>query len=96
MARRVARALPNPMVIDTVSLGEDFTVAEVAPAKEFIGRTVGEVSAKLKDRVSIVAIHDMLRDEVRFNPSLDARVTDSDVLVVIGKDEDVRRFAAQG
>jgi trk system potassium uptake protein TrkA len=96
MARRVARALPNPMVIDTVSLGENFTVAEVAPAKEFIGLTVGKVSAKLKDRVSIVAIHDMLRDEVRFNPSLDARVTDSDVLVVIGKDEDVRRFAAQG
>jgi trk system potassium uptake protein TrkA len=96
MARRVARTLPNPMVIDTASLGEDFTVAEVAPAKEFFGKTVGEVSAKLKDRVSLVAIRDMLRDEVRFNPRPDARVTDSDVLVVIGKDQDVRDFAAHG
>lgn len=95
MARRVARALPNPMLIDTVSLGEDFTVAEVAPFKEFIGITLGEISAKLRDRVSIVAIRDMLRDEVRFNPGPDFRVTDSDVLVVIGKDEDVRQFAAR-
>jgi K+/H+ antiporter YhaU regulatory subunit KhtT len=37
----------------------------------------------------------MLRDEVRFNPGPDFRVTDSDVLVVIGKDEDVRQFAAR-
>lgn len=95
MARRVARALPNPMVIDTVSLGEDFTVAEVAPVKEFIGLRLAEVSAKLRDRVSIVAIRDMLRDEVRFNPSSDARITDSDVLVIMGKDEDVRHFAAR-
>lgn len=92
MARRVARALPNPMVIDTVSMGEDFTVAEVAPAKEFVGRTLGQVSAKLTDRISIVAIRDMLRDEVRFNPNSDAVITDSDVLVVIGKDVDVRSF----
>jgi trk system potassium uptake protein TrkA len=96
MARRIARALPNPMVLDTVSLGEDFTVAEVAPVKEFIGLSLAEVSAKLRDRVSIVAIRDMLRDEVRFNPSSDARITDSDVLVVMGKDEEVRRFAGQG
>lgn len=95
MARRIARALPNPMVIDTVSLGEDFTVAEVAPAKEYIGLSLAEVSAKLRDRVSIVAIRDMLRDEIRFNPSSDARITDSDVLVVMGKDKDVRHFAAR-
>ena len=96
MARRIARALPNPMVLDTVSLGEDFTVAEVAPVREFIGLSLAQVSAKLRDRVSIVAIRDMLRDEVRFNPSSDARITDSDVLVVMGKDEEVRRFAGQG
>lgn len=95
MARRIARALPNPMVIDTVSLGQDFTVAEVAPAKEFIGLTLAEISAKAREHVSIVAVRDMLRDEVRFNPSFDARITDSDVLVVMGKDEDVREFAAR-
>lgn len=93
MARRVARALPNPMVIDTVSLGQDFTVAEVAPAKEYVGLKLGQISAKLRDRVSVVAIRDMLRDEVRFNPSSEQLVADSDVLVVIGKDEEVQMFA---
>ena len=95
MARRVARALPNPMILDTVSLGEDFTVAEVAPAKEFIGLSLAEVSAKLRDRVCIVAIRDMLRDEVRFNPNSDARIMDSDALVIMGRDDDVRHFSAR-
>lgn len=94
IARRVARTLSNPMLVETISLGQDFSVVEVAPFKEFIGLTLGEVSAKLRGRISIAAIRDMLRDEVRFNPSLDARITDSDALFVVGKDGDVRDFAA--
>jgi trk system potassium uptake protein TrkA len=94
-ARRIARTLSNPKVVDTLSLGQDFSLVEVVPSKEFLGLTLAEVSARLRDRVSIVAIRDMLRDEVRFNPSPNGRITDSDVLVIIGKDEDVRHFAAR-
>ena len=95
MARRVALTLSDPMVLDTVRLGEDFCVVEIAPPKDYIGRTVGEVSAKLTNRVAIVAIRDMLRNETRFNPSPDARISDSDVLVIIGKDEHVRHLGAR-
>lgn len=95
MARRIARTLSNPRVVETLTLGQDLSLMEVAPSKEFVGRTLAEVSAKLRDRVSIVAIRDMLRDEMRFNPSPDTRISESDVLVVIGKDEDVRHFAAR-
>jgi trk system potassium uptake protein TrkA len=95
MARRVALTLSDPTVLDTVRLGEDFAVVEVAPPKDYIGRTVGEVSAKLTDRVAIVAIRDMLRNETRFNPSPDSRISDSDVLIIIGKDEHVRHLGAR-
>jgi trk system potassium uptake protein len=92
MARRVARTLSNPSVIEAVNLGTDFTLLEVAPPKEFIGLTLAEISERLRDRVSVIAIRDMLRDEMRMNPSPTARITDSDVLVVIGKDPEVRRL----
>jgi trk system potassium uptake protein len=92
MARRVSLTLADPMVLDTVRLGEDFSVVEFAPLKNYIGRTVGEVSAKLTDRAAIVAIRDMLRNEMRFNPSPDVRISDSDVLVIVGKTEDVRHL----
>jgi trk system potassium uptake protein TrkA len=95
MARRVALTLSDPMVLDTVRLGEDFAVVEVAPPKDYVGRTVGEISAKLTDRVAIVAIRDMLRNETRFNPSPDSRISDSDVLIIIGKDEHVRHLGAR-
>jgi trk system potassium uptake protein len=92
MARRVSLTLADPMVLDTVRLGEDFSVVEVAPLKDYIGRTVGEVSAKLIDRAAIVAIRDVLRNEMRFNPSPDVRISDSDVLVIVGKTEYVRHL----
>lgn len=92
MARRVALTLADPMVLDTVRLGEDFSVVEVAPGKDYIGRTIGEISAKFTDRAAIVAIRDMLRNEMRFNPSADAQVSDSDVLVIVGKTEHVRHL----
>ena len=95
MARRVALTLSDPMVLDTVRLGEDFCVVEIAPPKDYIGRTVGEISAKLTNRVAIVAIRDMLRNETRFNPSPDSRISDSDVLIIIGKDEHVRHLGAR-
>lgn len=92
MARRVARTLSNPSIIEAVNLGTDFTLLEVAPPKEFIGLTLAEISERLRNRVSVIAIRDMLRDEMRMNPSPTARITDSDVLVVIGKDPEVRRL----
>ena len=96
MARRIARTLSNPSVLETITVGQDFSLVEVAASKQFVGLTVGEVLAKLRDRVSIVAICDVLRDEVRFNPTPTSRIADSDVLCIIGKDEDVRHFAARG
>lgn len=95
MARRVALTLSDPMLLDTVRLGEDFCVVEIAPPKGYIGRTVRELSAKLTDRVAVVAIRDMLRNETRFNPPPDARLSDSDVLIIIGKDEHVRELGAR-
>lgn len=94
MARRVASTLADPTVLDTVRLGEDFSVVEVAPQKDYIGRTIGELTAKFTDRAAIVAIRDMLRNEMRFNPHPDARISDSDALVIIGKTEQVRHLGA--
>lgn len=95
MARRVALTLSDPMVLDTVRLGEDFSVVEMAPPNDYIGRTIGELSAKLTNRVAIIGLRDMLRNEMRFNPSTDTRISDSDVLVIIGKNEHVRHLGAR-
>jgi K+/H+ antiporter YhaU regulatory subunit KhtT len=45
-----------------------------------------------KYRVTVVAVRDTLRNEIRVNPDPCIPITDSDTLVVLGRDEDVNRF----
>ena len=93
MAQRTARTLSSPGFLDTLSLGEDITIVEVSPPHEIVGRTLAELGLRKKYGVVVVALRDMLRDELRVNPDPYTPIADSDALVVLGKDEDIDRFA---
>lgn len=91
-AQRTARTLSNPGLLDTLKLGEDISLVETAPPEELIGRTLADFNLRHKHRVTVVAVHDMIRGEIRANPDPHVPITNSDSLIVLGKDEDVRRF----
>lgn len=93
MAKRVARTLANPDLLDTLNLGESISLVEVAPSDEIVGHTLAELNLRQRYRITVVAIRDTLRDEVRVNPDPSLPVTPSDALIVLGKHEDVNRFA---
>jgi trk system potassium uptake protein TrkA len=40
----------------------------------------------------VIAIRDVLTDQVQMIPSADFMIKDSDILVVIGKEEDIRKL----
>jgi trk system potassium uptake protein TrkA len=94
-AIRTAHVLANPGFLDTLHLGPDISMAEVAPPKDVIGRTLDELQLRQRFRVNVVAVRDTLRDETQVNPDPSARITDSDVLIVIGRVEDVDRFVGR-
>ena len=93
MARRTARTLSSPGFLDTLSLGEDITIVEVSPPDGVVGQTLAELGLRKEYGVTVVALRDMLRDELRVNPDPHTPITDSDALIVLGKDEDIDRFA---
>lgn len=93
MAQRTARTLSNPALLDTLRLGDEISLVEVAPPEDMIGRTLMELHLRQEYHVTVVAIRDTLRDEIHINPDPRTPLTDSDALVVLGKDEDVNRFA---
>ena len=93
MARRTARLLSNPALLDTLRLGETISLVEVAPSAEIAGQTLADLHLRQTHQVTVVAIRDTLRDEIHINPDPHTSIMDSDVLVVIGKDEGVARFA---
>jgi trk system potassium uptake protein TrkA len=91
-AKRTARTLAKPGFLDTMQLGEDVSVSEVAPTSKMVGKTLADLKLCRRYGVNVVAIRDTLRDQTQVNPDPSALITDSDVLIVLGKMEDIDRF----
>jgi len=92
MADKVAKNLISPNVLDYIPLSEDYTISEVVPPASFMGKTIGELHLRTKYHVEVIAIREMLPDRVTMVPKADFIIKDSDVLVVIGKEEDIQKI----
>jgi len=93
MAKRTAHTLANPGLLDTLQIGPDILLVETAPPDDTVGKTLAELNLRQVRGINIVAMRDALRDQLEINPGPQRRITDSDVLIVVGKREDVERFA---
>jgi len=92
MADKVAKSLISPNVLDYIPLSDDYTISEVAPPASFMGKTIGELHLRTKYHVEVIAVREMLPDRVTMVPRADFVIKDSDVLVVIGKEEDIQKI----
>jgi trk system potassium uptake protein len=80
-------------ILNYVGLGAGFSVQEMAVPESWIGRTLRELALPRRYRISVIAVHDILRDEMIPVPAPDAKLKDSDTLLVAGADEDLSRAA---
>jgi trk system potassium uptake protein TrkA len=92
MADKVAKGLVSPNVLDYIPLSNDYTVCELAPPSSFMGKTIGELHLRSKYHVEVIAIRELLPEGVKMVPHADFVIKDSDILVVIGKEEDIQKI----
>jgi trk system potassium uptake protein TrkA len=92
MADKVAKSLISPNVLDYIPLSEDYMVYEMVPPASFMGKTMGELHLRSKYHIEVIAIREMLPDRLTMVPRADFVVKDSDVLVVIGKEQDIQKI----
>jgi trk system potassium uptake protein TrkA len=92
MADKIARSLISPNVLDYIPLSEDYTISEIVPPASFYGKSIGDLHLRGKFHVEVIAVKEMLPDRVRMVPRADFVIKDSDILVVIGKTEDVQKI----
>jgi trk system potassium uptake protein TrkA len=91
MANRVARSIISPNVLEYLPISEDYTICELAPPAAFTGKTLAELDLRKKYSLQVIAIRDVLMDKLQLVPRASEVIKDSDVLVIIGKEEDIRR-----
>jgi trk system potassium uptake protein TrkA len=92
-ALRLATRMNSHGILNYVRLGGDFSIQEMAVPQKWIGRTLRDLELPRRYRISVVAVRDMLRDEMSPVPDPETRLTESDTLLVAGKDEDLARAA---
>jgi trk system potassium uptake protein len=90
---RLATRISAKGLLNYVRLGAGFSIQEMAVPESWIGRTLRELALPRRFRITVVAVHDVLRDEMIPIPAPDARLKESDTLLVAGMDDDLAAAA---
>lgn len=89
VARRLATAMVDPNLLDYLPIDKDFSVAELAPPPEFLGRTLAELDLRRNYGVNVIAVRELVPERTKLVIEPDYKVKDSDVLIVVGRQEDI-------
>jgi trk system potassium uptake protein len=92
MAKKLAHSLSRPNLLDFIPLGEDISVAELAPPTHFHGKTIASLKIRQKYKVELIAIKDVLEASFKFIPPPETIFKDTDIMVVIGRLEDIEKI----
>ena len=92
MAGKVAKSLISPNVIDYIPVSEDYNISEIAPPASFIGKSIAELNQRNRYHIEVIAIRDVLSDRITLVPQASSVIKDSDILVVIGKEPDIKKI----
>ena len=97
--QRVAMRLMSPEVLDRIPISETISVAELYTPESLAGKSLAKVDLRKRFNISIVSITrtalsvdevgNAVRDEQIVFPSADEVLQDTDVLLVVGKNDDI-------
>lgn len=90
---RLGRRISSRSVLNYVQLGPGFSLQEMAVPPRWIGRSLRDLKLPQKEGVSVVAVHDFLRDAIDSVPDPDAPLRESETLLVAGPDDCLEKIA---
>lgn len=90
MARRLAVSLSNDSIFDYIQLSSRFSIMEVTPLKEWIGKNVVQANIRAKYRMNVLAIKDS-QGEVTM-PGIEYIFNEKDHVIVMGQLEDLNQY----
>jgi trk system potassium uptake protein TrkA len=104
MADQVAKTMVAPDIIDQLQLSTGHSLVEMKPLRDMVGKKLSELDLRRSYRVNIIAIKKRIpvineegestfEEKTNDVPGPDDRIEAGDVLVVVGADTELERFA---
>lgn len=94
MAVRLAQRLSSRNVLEYLPLAENISIQEIVPPEAFIGKKLRDLDLTNRYRVQVIAVRQLVPDRLIFIPGADFVIKDSDVLVVMGEEENIAELCA--
>ena len=91
MGLRMANTIASPNFLEFIPLTEGFSLIEVCPPNEWIGKKLKEVDVRVKYQVQITMIREIIPSRVVI-PDGNFVFKDSDILYIIGENESIINF----
>lgn len=103
IAVKLAEGIANPSIFEHIDLSKDYGLVELKAPKRFFDKTLEELNIRKEYGVNIIAIKrknpevsetgsTVLNEEVLISPSGSDKIIEGDVLVIIGRYEDLERI----
>lgn len=100
--KRVAQKLLAPEILDRIPISETITVAELYASRSFIGKNLSKLNLRKKFKINIIAVkrsfisidelgNPIKSEEVIF-PDSDTKMKEHDIILVVGRNEDIDIF----
>ena len=90
MGRRIAHNLVSGSIIDYLELSPTYSMAEVRPMREWIGKSLEDLSLRSSRGINIIAIKH--GEDVDPMPRPETVIREEDVLLVVARDDTLARM----
>lgn len=96
MGIRIANTIAAESLIDNIEFSEGYSIAQVKCPEEIIGHSLIDANLRAKYSVNVVAVKKIDEDgrESITVPGSDYILKENDILIVVGKNEDVFNFGS--
>jgi trk system potassium uptake protein TrkA len=94
MAVRVSKSLSRPNVLDFIPLTAEYDLLQVGPPTEFVGKNLKQLNLRAEYNVHIIAIKQQAPENLILVPPADYVIQKSDILIMLGKSQDIRKIKA--
>ncbi|GGI15809.1 potassium channel family protein [Gottfriedia solisilvae] len=94
MAKRIARHIVTDKMVDYFELSKNHSIVEIRATDKIHNKTLVELDVRAKYGCNIVAFQ---KDEdTIIVPSSDYKIQKGDILIVIGHNDDIKKFEGEG
>ncbi len=90
MGRRLAQQLSANNIIDFIELSEEHSIVELETPENWVGKTLGELNIRGAYGLNVIAARNVDGNDLVISPTATYEIKKDYILIVIGKNEDIK------